>query len=263
MPAVSGTESQFRFIDLVVAFEGSVSNRRLRDHFGVSSVQASRILAGYRAKHPRRIAPGGTPGTYSSGSQRSAQPNDVGEYMRLVAPSDPCIEIADARYDWTKVDPVVYRTVHHGLRDQVALEINYRSMNHPAGLERIVHPTAVAFAGRRWHLRAYDEHSRSHRDFNLARIASVGSVGSRDPAPIDEDWEQLVEAHVVAHPALSFEQQSVIRDELFGGTAGRIIRCRRALLPYALRELEIAELPDEMLPPDYQLALYAVKDITA
>ena len=129
-------------------------------------------------------------------------------------------------------------------------------MTHPDGITRVIHPLAFVFAGRRWHVRAFDEMSGEHRDFNLARIKQADNAPKSVPTPIDSDWDDLVHLQLRPHPKLNPSQEQLIRDELFNGAAGRQVTTRRALITYILRELEVAENPDTQQPPDYQLYLY-------
>ena len=77
--------------------------------------------------------------------------------------------------------------------------------------------------------------------------------------PPNEDWEEIVHLQLRAHPKLSPAQEQLIRDEFFSGAAGRQVTTRRALIPYKLRELEVAENPETQQPPEYQLYLYRVE----
>ncbi|MCO7021583.1 hypothetical protein, partial [Vibrio paracholerae] len=75
-------------------------------------------------------------------------------------------------------------------------------------------------------------------------------------APSDTSWEKIVSLEIRAHPSLSTTQEKLIRDELFNGAIGRRVTTRHALVPYVLRELEVAEDPEVQQPPEYQVYLY-------
>ncbi len=237
-----------------------ITNARLREQFGVSNVQASRILASYRLAFPQNleIIRGESRGRYgpSTRFKPGAAGLSVDRYFQIALKSNIPISFEDTRYDFTNVDPKTFRMIHSAISNENALEIKYRSMNNPNGLERIIHPLAFAFAGRRWHVRAFDETTSEHRDFNLARIDSVKSVNTNIIPPADKDWNEIVELQLRPHPDLSPDQKQLIRDELFSGASGRNVSTRKALIKYVLRELEVAEDPLKQQPPEYQIYLY-------
>ena len=257
------TYEQFEFIELLLAFEGLVTNQRLREKFGISSVQASRILASYRRAYPRNISQviGEGRGRYAPAPRFAPEiaTLNIDRYFRAITCNNEQIQMEDIRQDFTYVDPVKFRVVHSAVSTRSAVQTIYRSMNNPEGMERVIHPRAFAFAGRRWHVRAYDEASGEHRDFNLARIQQVDPTKKNLETPTDSDWEEHVHLLLRPHPLLNPAQEQLIRDELFQGAAGRRVTTRRALVAYVLRDLEVAENSDVQRPPDYQLYLSRIE----
>ena len=94
----------------------------------------------------------------------------IDRYFHVVNQTSKSILIENVSHDLTQVEPQQFRVLHSAASTGSALQILYRSMKHPEGLTRNVHPNAFIFAGKRWHVRAFDEVSGEHRDFNLARI---------------------------------------------------------------------------------------------
>jgi predicted DNA-binding transcriptional regulator YafY len=254
------TFSQYEFIELVLAYEGFLTNQRLREKFDISSVQASRILASYRSTYPANVLhlTGGGRGKYAPSTKFIPAIANLGveHYFRTVGDMAKNIEVEDVRKDFTVITPQSFRVIHSAMNTGNAAQITYRSMNHPNGIDRIVHPRAFVFAGRRWHLRAFDETTAEHRDFNLSRIFNAALSPKNVSTPVDIDWENHVHLLLQPHPKLTPDQEKLIRDELFNGAAARRVTVRRALVQYTLRELEIAVDPNIQLPPEYQLFLY-------
>ncbi len=254
------TKTQFEFIELVLAYEGLLTNQRLREQFGISSVQASRILASYRKAYPHNISQltGEGRGRYTPTTRFAPEVAtlSVDRYFHAAAKTSVHIQMENVRQDFTHVDPQKFRTIHSAMSTFSAAKMLYRSMNHPEGQERVIHPRAFVFAGRRWHVRAFDEATGEHRDFNLARIWQVDSAQKSVETPTDSDWDEYVHLQLRPHPLLNPAQEQLIRDELFRGAAGRRVTTRRALTKYVLRELEVAEDPELQRPPNYQLYLY-------
>ena len=260
----SRTSKQFEFIELVLAYEGLLTNKRLRETFGITSVQASRIISAYRNAYPRNASPAKGEGRGRYIPTPRFTPGiaalSIDRYFRAVANNRVNIEMEEVRQDFTHMEPKCFRILHGVTAINGAVQVTYRSMNNPAGVERILHPKAFVFAGRRWHLRAFDEATGEHRDFNLARISTAEPVEKDKPTPLDSDWEEYVILQLRPHPRLNSAQEQLIRDELFNGAAGRQVKTRRALVTYVLRDLEVAENTDIQRPPEYQLYLSRIEE---
>lgn len=250
---------------MLLTYEGEITNQRLREKFGVSSVQASRILGSYRNAYPynTQIFKGQGRGHYVPTTQFKPEITDlsVDAYFLSVKEGLSHVQITDTQTDFTNVDPAFFRVVHSAMNHCSAARIIYRSMNNPDGLERVIHPQAFVFAGRRWHVRAFDERTKEHRDFNLARIWHAESASKSTDTPKDFDWEEVVHLELRAHPSLLPKQQQLIRDELFRGAAGRRLTTKRALIKYILRDLEVAENPETQQPPEYQIFLLRIDSV--
>lgn len=253
-------KEQFRFLELMAAYEGLVTNKMLRDQFNIKNVQASRIITGYIEVAPNNLKRhhGTGRGNYGPTHRFNALFSDlsVSEYLR-VRPGDSSVVMEDSSQDMTQIDPKLFRSLFKAIKSKEAASVIYHSMTNPEGVERTIHPLAFAFAGKRWHLRAYDELKSDHRDFNLARISSITQSTKMIDTPRDDKWETFVETRIRAHPDLTTAQQKVIRDEFFNGAALRVIKARSALKHYVLRDLEVAVDIKKQKPPEYQLALLA------
>ncbi|WP_257285472.1 WYL domain-containing protein [Endozoicomonas sp. SESOKO1] len=254
------TLQQFKFIELLLAYEGQITNQQIREKFGISSVQASRILASYREAYPRNTQKqkGQGRGRYVPTARFTPEVTNlsVESYFKSAGTEFDNVLIEDIRQDFTIIPPPIFREIRKAVSTQSAVKILYRSMSHPGGAERIIHPHSFVFAGRRWHVRAFDEKSEEYRDFNLARIWKAESTSSDASPSIDIEWEEKVQLELRPHPLLTPEQVQLIRDELFKGATGRRVTTRRALVRYVLRELEAAEDPETQIPPEYQVYLY-------
>lgn len=256
-PSPPSHQAQFAFIELLLAFEGLVTNERLRLRFNVGNVQASRVLAAYREMFAENIelVRGEGRGRYQPSPRFKAAVAelDLGEYLKQIGEDRTDGLFERVGRDMTRIEPRMFRTFNQAVRSGDAVRMTYRSMTHPKGVERVVHPKAFVYAGRRWHVRAYDWMRSEFRDFNLARVQTVQAAQHPEQPPDDEDWRVYVDVRLVAHPDLSSDQQRLIRDELFMGAVARVVRVRRALVRYLCRELEAAEDPTTQRPPDYQI----------
>jgi len=264
-PLDSRTRLQFEFIEMLLAYEGEITNQRLREKFGVTSVQASRVLASYRETFPynTQTLKGQGRGRYVPTVRFKPEiaSLSIEAYFQSVKDRVTHVKVENTQRDFTNVDPALFRVIHSAMDQCSAARIVYRSMNNPDGIERVVHPQAFVFAGRRWHVRGFDELTKQHRDFNLARISCAKSAFKEIVTPTDIDWEEKVRLELRPHTSLTEGQQKLIRDELFKGAIGRRITTRRALVRYVLRDLEVAEDPSVQLPPEFQVYLFREESI--
>jgi hypothetical protein len=79
---------------------------------------------------------------------------------------------------------------------------------------------------------------RQYRDFVIARILNIKPSEATYVEPSeDREWSKLVELALVPNPELSPAHKRVIELD-YGMVAGRIVlKCRQALLFYALKHL--------------------------
>lgn len=258
------TVEQFRYITFMLAFEGVVTNRDLREYFAVSQVQSSRIIRRYQDEHRGFMERGSGRGEYVPGPRFQCDPAhyEIGGYFQLRWNDSPASWVYKPTIDLTKTNPEIAQVLIRATRQGCAADVVYRSMNHPCGKERRLFPHAFAYAGRRWHMRALDEELGEFRDFNIARVVKAQlAPQSNAPDIVDSEWAQWVEVTIKAHPDLNGDQVTMIRDEYFRGRAGRVIRVREAMLNYVLRELEVADDPSSQHPPEYQLAVSSKKPV--
>lgn len=254
---------QFEFIEFILAYEGIITNSRLREQFDVATVQSSRVLAAYRQTFPQNIdvASGEGRGRYCITSRFSPEiaKLHIDRYFELVGGRHEGVPKEVVRYDFTNIAPEKFRELNFAITSKSAVCVNYRSMNHPEGKLRVIHPLAFVFAGRRWHVRAFDEDTISHRDFNLSRVGELTSSNKSMKTPEDIEWNEQVSLLLKPHPNLTPTQSKLIRDELFEGVSSRVIKTRKALVNYVLRELEVATEPERQLPPEFQIYLHRIE----
>lgn len=239
-------------LETILTWEGEVDNARIRDILNVKPVWASRLLGelvqhmGTRAKRASAHAPLTFVDQKFNGS-----PDD---YLQIVSGSE---FIEDARLDISSLQPDLFSKVIQATRRSRGLRISYRSMTNPLGSQRVVFPHAIVRVSRRWHMRAWCESRKEFRDFTLGRISEIEHFDAPSPKERDgdRDWVEKVNITVIAHPALTYEQQEMIRAEYFPKAAARRLTLRRCLADYVLRDLHIATDMEKHLPPEYQLAV--------
>ncbi|MDF3887898.1 WYL domain-containing protein [Cupriavidus basilensis] len=263
------TPAQLRLRDMEVLlrWEGEIDNSRLREVFGIQSVQASRLLAAFLAEFADTVTRA-TPYAPITATQ-SFRPRLAGkspdEYLQLIqklGASHIDSTVEDLRLDLAPVRPTLFAIITQACRRRVGLRIRYRSLAAPEGQDRLVYPHVLVRAARRWHARAWCAQRQAFRDFALGRIARAALDAEPAPAAAqtDKDWSEFVRLIVQAHPGLPDGQARLLRDEYLGGEESRTLRVRRCLVGYTVQDLRIATEPARQTPPEYQLALSNTRD---
>lgn len=258
---------RLRDMEVLLRWEGEIANSRLREVFGIQSVQASRLLAAFLAEFTDTVtrATPYAPITATKSFQPRLAGNSPDEYLQLVQKlGTPHIDstVEDLRLDLAPVRPALFAVITQACRKRVGLRIRYRSLAAPEGLDRLVYPHVLVRAARRWHARAWCVQRQAFRDFALGRI--VNATLEAEPAPVaaqtDKDWSEFVELIVQAHPGLADGQARLLRDEYLGGEESRTLLVRRCMVGYTVQDLRIATELAEQTPPEYQLALSNAED---
>jgi len=253
---------RLRDMEVLLRWEGEVANSRLREVFGIQTVQASRLLAAFLAEFNDTVtrATPYAPITATKSFQPRLAGNSPDEYLQLVqklGASHIDSTVEDLRLDLAPVRPALFAVITQACRKRIGLRIRYRSLAAPEGLDRLVYPHVLVRAARRWHARAWCVQRQAFRDFALGRI--VNATLEAEPAPVaaqtDKDWSEFVELIVQAHPGLADGQARLLRDEYLGGEESRTLLVRRCMVGYTVQDLRIATELAEQTPPEYQLAL--------
>jgi hypothetical protein len=245
-------DKTLRDLETILVWEGEIDNARIREVLDVKPVWASRLISelmqylGSSVKRDSAHAP-----LKFAGQKFKGVPDD---YLRIVGSSEL---IEDARLDISSASPAIFSKVIQAIRKREGLRITYRSMTNPLGTERIVFPHVMVRVSRRWHVRAWCDQRKEFRDFTLGRITSLESLNTASPIAKEDDreWSETENVSIIAHPALSTEQQDMIRAEYFQSATAMRLVIRRCLIDYILRDLHVATDPKNQLPPEYQLAV--------
>jgi len=268
MPSpLTPSQQRLRDMEILLRWEGELDNARLRTVFGVQTVQASRLLATFLAEHGQsviRTSPH-APVTPAKGFKPKLAGHSPDEYLRLVeaaGPAEMAPFVEDLRMDLSPVSANIFAAVAQACLKRAGLRVKYRSLNNPKGGERLMYPHALVRAARRWHVRAWCAQRQGFRDFALGRISSAALEPANkavDPRS-DTDWVAFAKLVVVAHPGLTQEQATLLRDEYLGGETSRVIKVRRSLVSYTVQDLRLAVDAARQTPPEFQLALENAAD---
>jgi len=264
----------------LLLWEGRLNNGRLRYLFGMSAVRASEWIRQFRDVNPTLLTWNTVEKSYlatpaAHRRKKSASTNvliaqSLNRYIALVDAPDITDELEgntpliSGLPAFSTPDPAIFSVLSESIRTRCEAEITYMSMNHPAPHARIISPHHIVKAGRRWHSRAYCHHTQSFRDFSFGRMTDAKLLKSKATmqAKDDADWNAQVRVRLIAHPDLTPAQENVIRYEYFSNTASRTDTMRGALIGYYIQETRAAMDTDRQKPPDYQLAVDNMNEVS-
>ncbi|GBO90450.1 WYL domain-containing protein [Marinobacter salsuginis] len=241
-------EDRYRAMEVLLQWEGACNASRLSELFRVRRENVTRHIQEYRAEFPGQMdydaigkvfrpTPAFEP-RYSRGV--------ISEYLTLARR----FYTGDGNHSWLdcgpsphiEPDPAIFRGIISAIKDQQPLLVTYRSWNHPSGLQRRIHPHALAYSGLRWHCRAFDERTESFRDFHLGRIDQLdhdGETGTGTTGTHDRDWNEYISLTIVPNPKLSDDEQNLVRAD-YGMIEGKLsVQCRRSMAHYVLQGYQV------------------------
>lgn len=270
---MSNDQPQSESLRALLLWEGRLNNARLRELLGVGVTRTSQLIRAFRESHPTwlewdSVKRGftATPEAYRSNFDAVAS---LAQYLSIVgiphtaAGSPDGQTLWSAFPDWSVPLPRVFAQLSQAIDSSSQVEITYRSMSNPLPHTRQISPHSLVRAGRRWHVRGFCTSRADFRDFALGRIGRVKILTTPCEKNAEEDlaWITTVDVRLVAHPALSSEQQDVVRAEYFANTAARVERCRAALVMYFIQDLRAATDVIGQVPPEYQLAVENIEEL--
>lgn len=254
-------DHRLHIMEGVLAWEGEIGNARVRKLFGLQLVQASRLLAEFRALMSDRLVEDGRAKVLKPASPEAIQTDiSLDEYFRqtqAAGAEDESSCVIDARVDLTEVRPAVFATLRKAAITRTAVTIAYASMTNPTLEERKIFPHSIIQVGRRWHTRAWCARRQAFRDFTLGRVAWATPINEQatQSKEHDEGWHRIVLLELKAHRHLSEEQQQVVQNEFFQGIQEKRLPVRACLAQYVIQDIRATTLPERDLPPEFQIEI--------
>lgn len=253
-------------IDFKLYFLGSVNRTDLVSRFGIKEAAASRDLSLYKDLAPKNIEYDTKAKTYIqrdgfsplfeySGSQTlAALLHGFGDdFVGTQKPIVTCEAPTQLNYPNIQTLALITRAIHNS---QV-LKIQYRSLS--SGLsEREVVPFALIDNGLRWHVRGYDRERNRFADFVVNRIEAPQlineEVSEEQTKAADNQWNRIVELHIVPHPNLKHPE--TIEAEYVMNSGLLNLSVRAALAGYVLRKWNVdCSKEHTLVGPEYHLWL--------
>jgi WYL domain len=142
----------------------------------------------------------------------------------------------------------VERKVFMALLEKRRVRVKYFSVNSNQESWRVLRPSALAWDGRRWHVRAWCETRQSWLDFVPGRMsAAEWPTEAQDEVPSDEDWQVWETIRLRVNPALGDQAREALKMD-YGLTDDVLeMTVRRAMKSYMMAEMFVTK-DGEALP---------------
>ena len=245
---------RLRVLELLLWWRGWVGRADLLERFGISAAQASSDFQKYLELNGKEISYQTSRKRYeaAAGFECRLHVPSLEEAVRVLlgggAVQEPPLEQTEALPEKVsilmlpkrKAEPEIARRVFVALLAGQRLRVFYHSLNSNTAAWRGLRPAALAWDGRRWHVRAWCENHQAWRDFVLGRISKAEWPESvKEELPADEDWLKWDTVRLRINPALGVEAQASLKMDY--GLAADVmeVRVRRALRGYLLAEMFI------------------------
>lgn len=272
-----GQNRRLNFIDVRLQYDGRINRSDLMLFFDISAPQASADLGLYQQlaadnlvyDNRQRIYLA-TPG-FKPLSKRSEAARYLNELQRLargiVEPDEsfvgyqPPTGVVVSPSRAIQADEVA--TLVRAIRDRVALRARYQSMDVPEPQEWVLSPHALGFDGLRWHARAWCHARQIFRDFATGRLDVLEHLPDEDAidSALDEGWSTEVIVVLVPHPGLTPSQRRVVMHD-YGMIDGHSeLRCRKAMLFYTLRHLNLESLTTSDAPAQQHVVVENAREV--
>lgn len=235
-----------RIFELLLFWEGRCNSTTISNLLCARRESVSQDIKAYRDKYTGQAEYDSIAKVYRPGHlfQPILTTGNVAEYIEHKRRFDQADSAELFCVDAVSIppDPVVFRLVQQAIANRERIKVFYRSLNHPAGRERVIRPHALVYAGIRWHCRAFDELTGEYRDFNLHRCRNLESLGAicDEQELNDVEWSQFVQVELAPNPALSEQEQALVAAD-YGIENGSTLKIavRRALVMYTLQRLQV------------------------
>lgn len=261
---------RLKLLESTLLLSGWVRTQALTDTFGISRAQASKDFTVYQTLRPGNLVYNKSRKYYEASADfepllltgKTSELLDLlgasvagdGPVLALTAqvPSVELLKPLDR-----EVDLKVFRAISMAACHHTKLRLLYQSMSRPEPTELTLSPHTLVFSDFRWHVRAFSDSHGEFRDFVLARVRGVPE-SLDEPGhdhESDQAWNTWVRMVIAPHPKLPPAQRTIIAEDY-----GMVNECserqvRAALLPYALRLMQIEPSREHPDPKVQQIVL--------
>ena len=255
------------YIDFKLFFTGSLTRAEIVSHFQLGVAAATRDINYYKQEAPNNV--------YYDHQQKCYFISDEFEPLFAHDPRKTLIKLANQISDG--FDPI--NSVHFPIESpsplnipdiHVVAKLSQAILRHkPVSViytslssgskSRVIIPHSIVDNGLRWHVRAYDQASKSFRDFVLTRITNIKienhSINAGESKTDDHQWNRVVPLRIIPHPNNVSFPTAIALDYAMENNI-LLIETRAALAGYLLRRWNVDCTVDASLAgAEYQLWL--------
>jgi predicted DNA-binding transcriptional regulator YafY len=258
-------------------YDGRINRSDLITHFDISMPQASADIGLYQSLAHENMAYDSSARVYVAqpGFKARSNRSDASRYLDEIHRLARGVVEADESFvgfvpptgvvatPARAIGATEVATLVRAIRDKTALRVRYQSMDQPRSLPLVLSPHALGFDGLRWHERAWCHQRKIFRDFAIGRLQVDGQADGADEInpKSDAGWNTQVAIVLEPHPKLSPDQRdTVMRD--YDMTSGELIlECRKAMLFYTLRHLNLENLKISRNPATQHVVVKNAEDV--
>ena len=254
---------RLRVLEMLLWWRGWAGRSDLVEHFGISPAQASSDFQKYLDLNGKQISYQTSRKRYEAaaefecklhvpsleGAVRFFLGGETTDEMHPGSVVEASERVVILNLPQRVASLAITRQVFVALLAGFRLRVFYHSVNSNTATWRYLRPGALAWDGRRWHVRAWCETREEWRDFVLGRISE-----SEWPEPAggaiatDVDWETWETVRLRVNPDLGADGVAAMKMDYRMDGEVMEVRVRRALKKYLLAELYIDHASHRDLP---------------
>jgi len=245
-------EQRFRYISILLYWEGQVNAKHLMVKFNITRQSASLLLKKYRHLYSNAV-------TYNSSNKAYVITHEFDEtYLKTIGYSladyfkiteSSTVNSIDNNNECAyeldvplrNIQPEQVRPILRAIREKKAIDIGYISLSSPEYSDRIIEPHSLIFDGLRWHVRAYCCKNLGFRDFTLSRFNGKAEFEGNATQSVEQDikWQSYIDIEIEPDQRFNSKQKQVIINDyqMVGGT--KTLRTRIAMLNYLIKRLHL------------------------
>ena len=228
------------YLDQCFAWRGTANRSDLIDRFGVSTAQAALDFKTYleRASHAPPLYDAARKTYLAADPHVSLCPDALFQNWQGILSGEEPERFDELPSLNRQIDVNIVSKLYQAMTDRMAIQVKYVSMTTGNEDAQWIAPTCFASEGERLHFRGFSFRHEEYRDYVPVRIGRSSSFITRpigETLPPDDDWNTIVQIHLVPKSSLSELQKKAVRRE-YGFTGPTLcIETRKALEFYANR----------------------------
>lgn len=250
-------KQQFRLLELLLIWEGSIQRKKIADTFNIALNHVTNVIREYELLCPNNLTYDQRKRHYSAGEKFKPKfcKGSPKEYLSMLKSQLHGMEDISLSVDILShccstptpeqnIKVSVLRALVAATLEGKRVQVRYQSLKEVAPSKRIVSPHSLVSEGHRWHARVFDHTREDFRDLVLHRILSAKVVqGEVSEVPYDNDWNNNVTLRIVPNELASDGQKEVIAKEYGMKKSGDEWRwdvsVKRCLVPYLVQQMHL------------------------